>query len=182
MEHYFTSHRYVEPIIIKNGSDSNIFWTIIAGVSVFFVGQLLLEFIIKPLREYKNVKNEVFNKLKLYSSIITSPMEVDELFNEPDMFLRQNKNKEEFDKKYNFSMFERYISIAREIRKLSCDLEVKYRDNYKLIRNIFIREKNEDINNAVGCLMRISNSLFDKSKTTSNNDDIDSIKKYLNLV
>lgn len=183
MNHCFITHKYYESLAIKNDSN-HILWTIIAGVSVFLLGQLLLEFIIKPLRGYRNVKNEVFNKLKLYSAIITNPLAVEDLIidNSFRVDVMPNKNKEEFDKKHNWVVYERYISIAREIRKLSCDLEVKYLDNYSLIRNSFlIREDGKNITDAVYCLMQISNSLFDKSKAISNSKDIEKIKKYLNF-
>jgi hypothetical protein len=182
MEHYFTQYRHYEPIIIQNGSN-NILWTVIAGVLVFIAGQLFLEFILKPLREYKNIKNEIFNKTKLYANIITNPISQDDLIIDDSLdliFTPMSADKKEFIKNHNKIVFENYINISKEIRKLSCDLEVKYRDNYKLIRNILIKEKIKDIDNAVGCLIRISNCLFDKSRAVSNGEDIDNVKKYLN--
>lgn len=182
MEHYFIPHRFIEPIIIKNSSN-NIFWTIIAGVFVFIIGQLLLEFIIKPLREYKNIKNEVYNKLRFYSNAITSPISIDDLFVSNSYLVdTRSETEKDFSSKHNQMIYERYINISREIRKLSCDLEVKYLDNCSFIRNIFIKENLKNIDDSVSCLMRISNSLFDKKMATSNSDDIDNIKKHLNLI
>lgn len=182
MEYYFHQYKHLEPIIIKNSSN-NIILTIIAGVFIFIAGQLFLEFILKPLRDYKNIKNEVFNKIRLYSHIITNPIDQDDFILDDNLsfgVFNMTKNEEEFIKNNNKIVLENYSSISKEVRKLSCDLEVKYRDNYKFIRDIFIKEKIKDIDNAVGCLMRISNSLFDKSRAVSNGKDIDNIKKYLN--
>lgn len=169
----------------KENNDNNIFWTIIAGVFVFILSQIILEFFLKPFREYKNIKNEVFNKLKLYSNIITNPISKEDFIINKSRFsfiLSLNAEEEqEFEKMNNQRIFENYLNISSEIRKLSCDLEVKYYDNYNFIRKLFIKEKNKNIDDAVFCLIRISNSLFDNSRAVANSDDIDNIKKYLNL-
>lgn len=178
MEHYFTQYKHYEPIIIQNNSDG-ILWTIIAGVLVFIVGQLFLEFVLKPLREYRNIKNEIFNKMKFYSNLITNPISKDDLIID-DNYVFANANEKNFRIYHHNIVFENYLNTSLDIRKLSCDLEVKYRDNYKLIRNILIKEKIKDIDNAVGCLIRISNCIFDKESAVSNSEDIDSIKKHLN--
>lgn len=183
MEHYFTQYRQYEPIVIQNNSNG-IILTIITGVLVFIAGQLFLEFVLKPLREYKNVKNEIFNKIKLYSNIITNPVSQEDFIIDDEIYgikvIQMSDDRKDFFKNNNKIVFENYLNISKEIRKLSSDLEVKYRDNHKIIRNIFIKEKNIDIENTTGCLIRISNCLFDKSRAVSNGDDIENIKKYLN--
>lgn len=181
MENYYLCKHFIQNL---KGNNS-IFWTIIAGVFVFIFSQIILEFILKPLREYKNIKNEVFNKLKFYSNIITNPLSKEDFVIDKGgynvIISLDSEEKKDFDKMNNKRIFENYLNISKEIRKLSCDLEIRYRDNYVFMRSMFINENMKDINNAVGCLIRISNSLFEKSRATANSDDIDNIKKYLNL-
>lgn len=168
----------------KNDIFSTTFITIITGVVVFILGQLLLEFILKPLRGYRDLKSETRNKLKYYSNFITNPRDVNNFImkdSSPYTVLPVNKNEEDFNKSNNQRLFEKYSNISDEIRKLSCDIEVKYYDNFSVVRKIFIKESKQDIDNAVSSLIRISNSLFNESRGETNSNDIDSVRKYLNL-
>lgn len=180
--------RYNNPEIYIIKESSSLLSTVTVGVSIFLIGQILVEFIIKPLREYKNTKNEVSNKLKLYLNIILHPISEDDLIIDDDImsnysvYSLNSKNKKEFKKNNNNIVFNRYLNVSQEIRKLSCDLEIKYLDNFKFIRYLFIKEKQVDINDAVSSLMAISNSLFDKTSSEENEGYIKNIKKHLNLV
>ncbi len=170
----------------QSPKENDILLTILAGVAVFIVGQLILEFILKPRKEYKNIKNEISNKLKYYSNFITNPTDVSELIvKEPDhidmMFGGTTKEKIDFDRVNKLRLYEKYIHISDEIRKLSCDLEVKYYDNFTLFRKFTIKEEDAHVKDAVSRLYRISNSLFLKEKSEANIDDIEEIKRVLNL-
>lgn len=79
------------------------FLTIISGVFVFILSQYILEFILKPLKEYRKVIAEIDNKLKFYANVIVNPPVSDQLS-------------------------EDYLAARNEIKKLSCDLESAYKN------------------------------------------------------
>ncbi len=51
----------------------NVFLTILAGVSVFVIGQFILKFIIDPILEFKRVIGEIAHSLIEYADVYTSP-------------------------------------------------------------------------------------------------------------
>jgi hypothetical protein len=162
MNYYF--HNYPQ-----NADNSNLFWTVITGVVVFILSQYVLELIIKPYKEYKNTKREISNKLKYYANVISNPLN-----------LREDSVKDtNIDK-----ALENYRNASDEIRKLSCDLESKYYDNYSWIRKLFIRDNVEE---AASLLIGISNKLFTfphshvTDQAISNYNDTEKIKELLNM-
>ncbi len=75
-----------------------IFWTVISGVSIFVLGQIIQVFVLKPLNDFKVVLGEISHKVKFHSNIIT-----------------------------NSGMKERLVEwSSKDMRDLSCQLESKY--------------------------------------------------------
>jgi hypothetical protein len=142
------------------------FTTILAGVLVFVIGQFILELAIKPLKEYRNIKSSITSELKYYSYIICTPLSMDS------------------DHPANPDIVKKYIDTSNSLRRLSCELEAKYYDNHSLIRKYIIKD---NIDGASTLLIALSNSLFfypnsDVNLPILNSNNIDKIKKYLNLI
>ncbi|MFA6253896.1 MAG: hypothetical protein WC640_01380 [Candidatus Paceibacterota bacterium] len=158
----------------------SIFWTIISGVAVFVVSQLVLELCIKPYREYRDIKYRISNKLKYYSNLITNPLNLLEPVE--NLFTTVTKTRQDDLQEINRKeVLDYYLKTSSEMRKLSCDLETGYFNNLDLIRKIFIKEDLQDIDKASSLLIRISNCLFEPRMALQNGKDIDEIKKHLNL-
>lgn len=93
--------------------DTEIFWTIfgtvISGVVVFVVSQLIMEFLIKPHIEYKKLKNRILVSLTYYSNLLTSPYNI------------SNSNPEADFEKYRSSQ---WATASEEMRKLASEMAV----------------------------------------------------------
>lgn len=144
----------------------SIFLTVLSGVIVFVIGQFVLEIIIKPLKEYRNLKSQITSELKYYSNIICNPV----------MHTGENISD-------NKVLFEKYIETGEKLRRFSCDIEARYYDNNSLIRRWFIKD---NISDAGSLLIMVSNSLliYENSGINHailNSDNLDKIKKYLNI-
>ena len=117
-------------IIIKVLDTNNTFLTIISGIIVFIISQLIMEFIIKPKEEFNKIKGEILCDLKMYDNLIANPLEYSSL-------------KELEDKKY-------YLDASKDIRlmasKLAGILETHpiacNKKKYYLIVNDLIRLSN----------------------------------------
>jgi hypothetical protein len=46
-----------------------IFWTVLSGVSVFVIGQLLVKFAIEPIHEYRKLCGEIADALIFYANV-----------------------------------------------------------------------------------------------------------------
>ena len=51
----------------------NMVITVVSGVLVFIIGELFLEFILRPIQEYKKLKGEVAKSLVLYAQYYYNP-------------------------------------------------------------------------------------------------------------
>lgn len=83
---------------------SVVFQTVISGVLVLVLGQLILKFLIEPYHEFLSTIGQIDNELKDYANIITNPVSLDEFLKNP---VRRIK----------------YNNCSERIRKLSCNLE-----------------------------------------------------------
>lgn len=63
----------MDNILIKIISD-NTFLTILSGVIVFIISQIIFEFIIKPREEFNKLKGEIICCLTMYDNIIANPL------------------------------------------------------------------------------------------------------------
>ena len=155
MNHHYTNQTFVQ------GFQSSSFWTILSGVLVFVLGQIVLELIIKPLKEYKIIKSHLTSELKYYTNIICNPIS------------------ENYKNMNNEDNLQHYKNVSHTLRRLSCDLEAKYYDNSSFVRKWMIKD---DVKSAGAELLLLSNRLISTSGSQdSNHDIIIKIKKYLDL-
>jgi len=130
---------------------NSVFQTIIAGVFVFIVSQYILRFVIEPIQEYNRVIAKIDNKLKFYSNIIVNPPSSGQLS-------------------------EDYLAAKRDLRELSCELEV----SYKALPFKKLRFHKKAIAEAVEGLIWLSNATGYKDETGTVNVPLlaaDKIKK-----
>lgn len=132
-----------------------IFWTVLSGVSVFVLGQIVQNFVLKPLQDYFSVIGEISYKIKLYSNIL-----VNSLFKEEDV-----------------------EKACREMRDLSCRLESKYvlirAIDILVLFGIVSDVKN--VNAASASLIQLANAAGTKGEEDNNLVAIEKIKKGLNI-
>ena len=79
---------------------SIVFQTVISGVLVFVIGEIVQKFIIQPIYKHKGIIGEIDNKLKFYANIIATP---------------------------GVCSKEKESKCSNELRQLSCDLESSYK-------------------------------------------------------
>ncbi len=108
-----------------------IFLTIISGVCVFILSQYILEFVLKPYKEYRNVIVKIDNKLKFYSNVIVNPP-------------------------FSEQLPQDYIVAKDEMRGLSCDLESSYKNLFFIFKN---KEKEKIISDVAKDLIWLSNAI-----------------------
>lgn len=63
----------MDKILIKIINDET-FLTILSGVIVFIISQIIFEFIIKPREEFNKLKGEIICCLTMYDNIIATPL------------------------------------------------------------------------------------------------------------
>ncbi|MCI0439395.1 MAG: hypothetical protein L0177_09720 [Chloroflexi bacterium] len=49
------------------------FWTIVAGVLVFVIGQAILKFVLEPLQEFRRTVSEIAHALIEYANVYGNP-------------------------------------------------------------------------------------------------------------
>lgn len=133
-----------------------IFLTVISGVLIFVLGQIIQTFILKPIHDLKIVLGEISHKVKFHSNVIT-----------------------------NSGIKEQMINwSARDMRDLSCQLESKYLaipfcDFFGAINLI---PKKKDIREAVRNLILLSNASGKKGYEVENAKTIEKLKKDLGII
>ena|SRR5258708_22301857 len=134
---------------------SQTFWTIFAGVTVFVIGQIIQNFILKPIQDLKRVIGEISHKAKFHSNVIT-----------------------------NSNLAEELVRWASgDMRDLSCQLESRYviipfNSFFGFIKLI---PKKENIRDAAKYLIYLSNAGGRNGSITLNNDTLNKLKKCLNI-
>lgn len=134
------------------------FLTIVSGVSVYVIGQIILETVIKPRKKLKELKGQIIFILTLYANLLANPY--------------NNKRKSDDEIRNN------YENAAKEIRKTASELS-GHLGAYPIICN-----KNryfDVINNLIG----LSNGLFETSPEINtikeNRKCVNSINKTLKI-
>jgi len=51
----------------------DIFWTVLAGVSVFVLGQMAIQFLIEPFRDYRDLVGRIAHATVFYQNVTDSP-------------------------------------------------------------------------------------------------------------
>ena len=122
---------------------SEVFCTVISGVFVFVISQLLLELVIKPRVEYRKTISKIVYSLSYYADVISNPLKVS-----------QEKKKEDFDY-FNNS---KYSLASDELRKLGCEIRTF---SFKKKINKHISEE----------LILLSNSLWEYQNSAISKED-----------
>ena len=137
---------------------NEVFQTIITGVIVFIIAQILQNFALRPIYLYKRTIGKIDNRLKFYSQITGNPGS-------------------EYIPRYE------KIECFKVLRNLSCELEA----NFKQIpfRWYFSKDDILKVADSASRLIRLSNNIFttpDIAGAALNNyDDEQIIRKNLNI-
>jgi len=130
---------------------SIVFQTVISGVLVFVLSEIIQKFFLEPFQKYKKVIGEIDNQLKFYANIIANPDPTN-------------------------TQIDLYKKCSGIMRRLSCKLE----STYKQIPCKRLKTS-EKISDAASRLIGLSNSLYQNSRDITNDDDVKEIRKDLNI-
>lgn len=128
----------MDNILIKIISD-NTFLTILSGVIVFIISQLIFEFIIKPREEFNKLKGEIFCYLTMYANIIANPLRYSSI---KDV----SENKEYLDASKNIRLIASRFAGILESHKFVCRKKKYYSVTNNLIRlsnNLWIDKRSK---------------------------------------
>lgn len=134
---------------------SIVFQTVISGVLIFILKELIQEFILLPIKKYKEIIGKVDNRLKYYTNIIT-----------------------------NSGLNRDIISESSKImRELSCELETAYKQIFpkKLLYLLKIIPAQNLISESARSLIFLSNAGGQEGKEGMNFDEIAKLRKNLNI-
>lgn len=133
--------------------------TIISGVLVFVIGQVILERVIKPLQEYKKIKSKISYLLAFYANVYTNPI------------MRDGRNtiqdRDHADK------------VALKLKEAACELVGFKQQKNKLVSKDNIEKANTN-------LLKLSCGLYTDSehideRIMQNEEYVKEIMKALNL-
>lgn len=113
-----------------------VFQTVLSGVLVYILSQMVLEILIKPINKYNSLKERIIYTISMYSCYYCNPYNV---FNESS----NARNKEE------------YNSASNEIRKIGSELA-----GYIGTIPKFRKSKIERLNKVLDSLIGISNGMY----------------------
>ena len=128
----------MDNILIKIISD-NTFLTILSGVIVFIISQIIFEFIIKPREEFNKLKGEIICCLTMYDNIIANPLRYSSIKD-----VRENKEYLDASKNIRF-IASRFAGIL-ESHKFVCRKKKYYSVTNNLIRlsnNLWIDKRSK---------------------------------------
>ena len=112
--------------------------TVISGVLVFIIGQILINIWLTPLRQYKELKKEVVYKLSYYANLYSNVIDLSD-YSDSDKFVEEFK------------------LASDELRKLSCSLK-GFAETISWFRIGIPNQKT--INDSADLIMLLSNSFF----------------------
>ena len=128
------------------------FLTIISGVLVYVLGQLILEFIIKPKVEYRKLIQKIAYTITMYACYYSNPYDLNQIDN--------NKKQD-------------YSEVSKQIRNLGAEI-AGYIGTLPIISI-----KRKKLNNILNALIGISNGLF---KSSENDNPIRDNRKFKNEI
>lgn len=117
------------------------FFTIITGVLVFILGQIFLEFVLRPIQEYKKLKGKVAKYLVLYASCYSNPQFV------------EDGNSEKHDK------------AGEELRELASEVLAFSETIPNYLITLMLIPKKEKLKIASENLIGLSNSLYESKSS-----------------
>lgn len=86
---------------LLNLFQSTVFQTVMSGVFIFILSEVIQKFFLEPLQKYKKVIAKIDNHLKFYMNVIADGC--------------------------NVLAKEKYLECSNTLRKLSCELETTYK-------------------------------------------------------
>ena len=113
---------------------SIVFQTVMSGVLVYVLSQIIEKFFLDPILKYNEVKGKIDNKLKFYSNVIANPGIL------PD---------------------ETYLECSNILRELSCELEATYKQIPVKKILVIKLDSPENVSNSARLLIELSNNLYD---------------------
>lgn len=138
--------------------------TVISGVIVFIIGQILTSIWLMPLQQYKDLKKEIVYYLTFYANVYSN------VINES----KYQENKE---------LYRNYDECEDELRKISCKVKGFAETTYFFRIGIPSRKK---LNETARLIMGLSNSLFmpegKKDNTRQNEHNELVVKKIYKLL
>ena len=129
--------------------------TVLSGVLIFVLGQIVQNFILKPLQDFNNVKIDISHRLKFHTNIYVN----------------------------NIPAGEVRSRASGDARDMSCNLESKYLaiPFRKFFTKLRVIPQRSSVDDAVGRLIRLSNSVGEQGRAVNNHEDIEAIKNSLGL-
>lgn len=129
--------------------------TLISGVLVFISGQIIQNFILKPIKDFYEVKGNICHKVKWHMNVLTNSGLKEELI----------------------------VWASADMRDLSCQLETKYiQIPFKKKLSYFkIIPSEKNVKQANSILIFLSNNGGKQGEEIKNSDKIDELKLLLKL-
>lgn len=133
------------------------FLTVISGVLVFAISQIIIEYMINPSKKYRELKERIAYTLTLYSCYYMNPYR--------------------FDKDENVRNQSEYDDASKEIRKIGSELS-GYIGNISKIRF----KKRKRLLEARDCIIGISNGFYQYLEYSPIKDNIEAEKRIKALL
>lgn len=137
------------------------FTTVLSGVLVYVISQFILELYINPRKKYKELRERIAYSITLYSCYYHNPYDL-------------------FSKESNAQVMELYSKASQEMRKMGAELA-----GYISTVPNFRKSKKENLKEALGGIIGISNGFFNNSRNfniiEANTKCEEIIKKNLNI-
>lgn len=122
--------------------------TVISGVLIFIIGQILTNIWLTPLRQYKELKKEVVYKLSYYAILYSNVIDLAD-YSDSDKFVEEFK------------------LASDELRKLSCSLK-GFAETISWFRIGIPNQKT--INDSADLIMLLSNAFFTPYNTDESHE------------
>lgn len=135
---------------------SVVFQTVIAGVFIFVIKELIGEFILSPIKKYNEVIGKIDNRMKYYANVITN----------------------------SGISVESVLESSKVMRELSCELESTYKQISlkRILSLVKIIPAHKFISESAGRLIRVSNAGGQAGNEAMNYEEIVEIRKNLNII
>lgn len=135
---------------------SIVFQTVISGVLIFILKELIQEFVLLPIKKYKEVIGKIDNRIKYYTNVITN----------------------------SGISTESVLESSRVMRELSCELEsiykqIPFKRLFSLAKIIPVHSL---ISESASSLIRISNAGGRVGDEVMNYNEIKKIRENLDIV
>lgn len=132
--------------------------TVVSGVLVFIVGQILTSVWLKPLQEYKEIKRKISYQLVFYANVYSNPIDLAKY------------------KDSNSDAVLNYKSVSEELRKSASEL-AGFIEILSFIKIGIPKKKN--LHNAYKNMIGLSNSLFLPYNCICDNEERRNIDEYV---